>query len=221
MRLIRKPGTFCKFAGVWMFHRLTKRLLRPSTLVACLVLAPPRPFPRFAERAASRSLLHTSAMAAAPAAPATPAAAPSRYPLARRDSAVVEELHGHTVADPYRWLEDPDAKETQEFVAAQNELFRDYIKQAAFRDKVSEGNGQGEGTRNGRGRGRTRRGRGEGEKRARVTRGEEGRERGRAWERTTIGRTREEGSTHALARPAPRGVDQLRCTAAGDSSWVG
>lgn len=38
---------------------------------------------------------------------------PSEYPQVRRDESIVEELHGTQVADPYRWLEDPDAPETQ------------------------------------------------------------------------------------------------------------
>ncbi len=42
-----------------------------------------------------------------------------RPPTTRRDD-TVEILHGHPVADPYRWLEDPDSPQTREWVAAQN-----------------------------------------------------------------------------------------------------
>jgi len=36
---------------------------------------------------------------------------------------VVDELHGHTVADPYRWLEDRDDPATQQWLVEQSELF--------------------------------------------------------------------------------------------------
>ncbi|HET6741241.1 MAG TPA: prolyl oligopeptidase family serine peptidase [Kribbella sp.] len=41
------------------------------------------------------------------------------YPESRRDD-VVETLHGHQIADPYRWLEDPDSPDTQDWVNRQN-----------------------------------------------------------------------------------------------------
>ncbi|XP_057365002.1 prolyl endopeptidase-like [Daphnia carinata] len=49
------------------------------------------------------------------------------YPVAKRID-FSENLHGITVEDPYRWLEDPDSSETQEFVRLQNELTTPYIQ---------------------------------------------------------------------------------------------
>ena len=47
---------------------------------------------------------------------------PPGYPAARRDD-LVEELHGHRVPDPYRWLEDAASAGTQEWLAAQDSLW--------------------------------------------------------------------------------------------------
>ncbi len=46
---------------------------------------------------------------------------------------VVETLHGRQVADPYRWLEDPDAEETTAWVAAQNAASRAHLDACASR----------------------------------------------------------------------------------------
>eukprot|EP00897_Mesotaenium_endlicherianum_P010788 jgi/Mesen1/9738/ME000695S09056 len=60
------------------------------------------------------------------------------YPPARRDESVVEDYHGTPVADPYRWLEDPDAEETQKFVASQNELTGAVLASCETREKFRE-----------------------------------------------------------------------------------
>jgi prolyl oligopeptidase len=44
------------------------------------------------------------------------------YPAARRLD-LVEDLHGHRVADPYRWLEDGTSEDTEQWAAAQDRLF--------------------------------------------------------------------------------------------------
>ena len=44
-----------------------------------------------------------------------------RYPAAERLD-LVENLHGHTVADPYRWLEDPQDPRTRAWSAEQDQL---------------------------------------------------------------------------------------------------
>ncbi len=49
-----------------------------------------------------------------------------RYPDAERLD-LVEDLHGHRVADPYRWLEDPDDPRTRTWTAAQDALAADVL----------------------------------------------------------------------------------------------
>jgi prolyl oligopeptidase len=51
---------------------------------------------------------------------AQPAAGPA-YPPARR-TGLVEQVAGHSVADPYRWLEDADSDESRAWLAAQDVL---------------------------------------------------------------------------------------------------
>ena len=51
---------------------------------------------------------------------AQPAAGPA-YPPARR-TGLVEQVAGHSVADPYRWLEDPGSDERRAWLAAQDAL---------------------------------------------------------------------------------------------------
>ncbi len=48
------------------------------------------------------------------------------YPPPDRD-VTTDVLHGVVVTDPYRYLEDPDAKRTRAFVQAQNDLSRPYL----------------------------------------------------------------------------------------------
>ena len=48
-----------------------------------------------------------------------------QYPAARRLD-LTEDLLGHRVSDPYRWLEDPGSAETRAWLGAEDELFRSH-----------------------------------------------------------------------------------------------
>jgi prolyl oligopeptidase len=57
----------------------------------------------------------------------------SHYPVAPRQD-IVEDLHGHEVADPYRWLEDADDPATRAWSKAQDELTRPFLERLPGRD---------------------------------------------------------------------------------------
>lgn len=45
-----------------------------------------------------------------------------KYP-AFKEGPEVEDFHGIKVPDPFKWLEEPDAEDTKDFVNKQNEIF--------------------------------------------------------------------------------------------------
>lgn len=72
---------------------------------------------------------------AAPAAEADPATL--AYPDAPRGD-VVDDYHGTKVADPYRWLENPDSPASRKWIEAENELTFGWLKQIPAREKIRE-----------------------------------------------------------------------------------
>lgn len=57
------------------------------------------------------------------------------YPSAERQD-IVDELHGHRISDPYRWLEDSTSDETVKWLAAQDELFHQLADDLPGRDRL-------------------------------------------------------------------------------------
>ncbi len=54
------------------------------------------------------------------------------YPDTERGE-VVDNYFGTEVADPYRWLEDDNSEATAAWVAAENAVTQDYLRQIPFR----------------------------------------------------------------------------------------
>jgi len=61
--------------------------------------------------------------------------APLSYPQAARGTQV-DNYHGTTIADPYRWLEDVDAPATTAWVAAQNKLTDSFLASIPQREPI-------------------------------------------------------------------------------------
>src|SRR5712672_1459186 len=57
-------------------------------------------------------------------------------PPEARVATVIDDYHGHRIADPYRWLEDATAAETRRFVAEQNVYTRSLLEGIPGRDNL-------------------------------------------------------------------------------------
>ena len=60
---------------------------------------------------------------------------PSAPPKAKSET-VIDDYHGQEIADPYRWLEDSGARETQLFVQEQNAYTRSVLENIPGRDEL-------------------------------------------------------------------------------------
>ena len=59
------------------------------------------------------------------------------YPVSKK-AEQVDDYFGVKVEDPYRWLEDDNSKETNEWVKAQNEVTNNYLEKIPFREKIRQ-----------------------------------------------------------------------------------
>jgi prolyl oligopeptidase len=71
------------------------------------------------------------------AAPKDDAKQPLAYPEARKTD-TVDDYHGTRVADPYRWLEDPDSPETRAWVEAENRVTFAYLEAIPAREMLKK-----------------------------------------------------------------------------------
>jgi len=64
-------------------------------------------------------------------------AQPLQYPHSKKVE-VIDDYHGVHVADPYRWLEDAEAEDTQLWGAAQNKLTFGYLEKISSRPAIKQ-----------------------------------------------------------------------------------
>ncbi|AVH72090.1 prolyl oligopeptidase family serine peptidase [Nostoc sp. 'Lobaria pulmonaria (5183) cyanobiont'] len=59
------------------------------------------------------------------------------YPISHKSNQA-DNYHGTLVADPYRWLEDPDSEETRTWIEAQNQVTFGYLSEISAREKIKQ-----------------------------------------------------------------------------------
>ena len=81
--------------------------------------------------------LLTSALIISCNRPKDPTGALLEYPETKKVD-TVDTYFGTEVPDPYRWLEDDNAPDTEAWVEAQNEVTFSYLEEIPFRNQVEE-----------------------------------------------------------------------------------
>ena len=59
------------------------------------------------------------------------------YPIAP-SADIVDDCHGVKIADPYRWLEDPESEETQRWIKEENEVTFCYLEEVKEREEIKQ-----------------------------------------------------------------------------------
>ncbi len=59
------------------------------------------------------------------------------YPISHKVEQI-DNYHGTSVPDPYRWLEDPDSEETKAWVEAQNQVTFSFLEEISVRDNIKQ-----------------------------------------------------------------------------------
>ncbi len=62
---------------------------------------------------------------------------PLTYPSSHKSNQV-DNYHNTLVADPYRWLEDPDSEDTRAWIEAQNQVTFGYLSEIPAREKIKQ-----------------------------------------------------------------------------------
>lgn len=60
-----------------------------------------------------------------------------KYPVARK-SDTFDVYFGQKIQDPYRWLENPNSKETKKWIAEEKKLTFDYLNEIPFREHIKK-----------------------------------------------------------------------------------
>ncbi len=61
-----------------------------------------------------------------------------KYPITKKEN-ITETLHGQSIEDPYRWLEDFTSDESSAWVEAQNTFSDQKLTNNEFKDKIKNG----------------------------------------------------------------------------------